>query len=216
MIIQRAITGRAALVVAAVVVVTAWPAAASAQNFFESFFGSFHRQFSAPSLPERSQAFADPRAAPAEAPSAGSGRSVGFCVRLCDGRYFPIQHHVAATPVQLCGALCPASKTKVFSGSEIKGAVANDGTRYADLDNSFLFRERLVPNCTCNGKDAFGLAPLDVSADPTLRPGDVVATNDGLKTFTGAKTKRGTQTAEFTPVEKPARKPATIGPAPAR
>src|SRR5262249_9186930 len=117
---------------------------------------------------------------------------------------FPIQRHGAATPVQLCNALCPASKTKVFSGGEITGAVASDGARYADLEHAFLFRQRLIANCTCNGKDAFGLAPIDVAADPTLRPGDMVATDKGVKTYTGAKTKHGGQTAEFTPVEKPA------------
>jgi hypothetical protein len=177
--------------------VTALPGEASAQGFFDTFF----RSFQPPSLPPRTQAFADPSAAPA--PEAPSGRSAAFCVRLCDGRYFPIQRHVAATPVQLCNALCPASKTKVFSGGDITGAVATDGTRYADLEHAFLFRQRLVPSCTCNGKDAFGLAPIDVAADPTLRPGDMVATDNGVRTYTGAKIKRGAQTAEFTPVEKP-------------
>src|SRR5262249_58310750 len=116
---------------------------------------------------------------------------------------FPIQRHGAATPVQLGNALCPASKTKVFSGGEITGAVASDGTRYADLDHAFLFRQRLVPNCTCNGKDAFGLAPIDIAADPTLRPGDIVATDKGVKTYTGAKITHGGQTAEVAPAAKP-------------
>ena len=186
--------GRAA--VAAFVVslaVTTLPGGASAQGFFDTFF----RSFQAPSLPPRTQAFADPNAPEV------TGRSAAFCVRLCDGRYFPIQRHVAATPVQLCNALCPASKTKVFSGGEITGAVASDGTRYADLEHAFLFRQRLVPSCTCNGKDAFGLAPIDVAADPTLRPGDLVATDKGVKTYTGANIRHDAQTAEFTPVEKP-------------
>jgi hypothetical protein len=191
---HRANVGRAAMAAFVVALaVTALPAEASAQGFFESFF----RAFQAPSLPPRTQAFADPGA------PAPEGRSA-FCVRLCDGRYFPIQRHVAATPVQLCNALCPASKTKVFSGGEINGAVASDGTRYADLDHAFLFRQRLVPNCTCNGKDAFGLAPIDVAADPTLRPGDMVATDRGVKTYTGAKIAPGAQTAEFAPADKPA------------
>lgn len=174
--------------------VTALATQASAQGFFDSFFRSFQSP-----LPPRTQAFADPAASAAPE----TGHSAAFCVRLCDGRYFPIQRHVAATPVQLCSALCPASKTKVFSGGEINGAVATDGTRYADLDHAFLFRQRLVPTCTCNGKDAFGLAPIDVAADPTLRPGDMVATDKGVKTYAGAKVKHGAQTAEFTPVEKP-------------
>ncbi len=37
-----------------------------------------------------------------------------------------------------------------------------------------------MANCTCNGRDAFGLASFDVKNDPTLRPGDIVSTKDGF------------------------------------
>jgi hypothetical protein len=194
--------GLAVAVVTCAVVI--YPSEAAAQGFFEAFFGAF-RQPSA--LPGRTQSYADPPAAVA-VPEAPSGRAIAYCVRLCDGRYFPIQHHVSATPIQLCNALCPASKTRVFSGGEIHGAVGTDGSRYADLANAFVFRERLVANCTCNGKDAFGLAPLDVAVDPTLRPGDVIATENGLMTVTGAKSRKGAS-ADFTPVEKSGRSPET-------
>ena len=100
---------------------------------------------------------------------------------------------------ELCKSFCPAAKTKVFAGSKIDHSVASDGTRYADLDNAFLYRERTVDNCTCNGKDAFGLAPLKPELDPTLRPGDIVATNDGLATYNG---NRNARSAEFTPIDK--------------
>lgn len=210
--LDRACAGRAAgLVLAGLAFVAGLPAEASAQGFFEAFFSGFNRPAGYRTLPPRTAAYADPgfpSAAVPEAPSINSGRSVAYCVRLCDGRYFPIHRHVAATPVQLCNALCPASKTKVFSGSAIDQAVAPDGSHYADLDNSYKFREKLVPDCTCNGRDAFGLAPMDPSADPTLRPGDVVATQTGLVAFNGTKTRRGgTQTAEFIPVAKSALSP---------
>jgi hypothetical protein len=117
----------------------------------------------------------------ASAPSSGGGRGVAFCVRLCDGRYFPIQRHANATPVQLCSAFCPATKTAVFNGSQIDHAIASNGARYADLDNAFVYRQKVVDNCTCNGKDSFGLARIDVAADPTLRQGDIVATGDNVK-----------------------------------
>jgi hypothetical protein len=54
-----------------------------------------------------------------------------------------------------------------------------------------------VDGCTCNGRDPFGLARMDAKADPTLRPGDVVATKSGLLAFTGMKNKA----ADFTPVD---------------
>jgi Protein of unknown function (DUF2865) len=129
--------------------------------------------------------------------SGGPGRAVTFCVRLCDGQHFPVEHLPNATPVETCRAMCPASKTKVFFGGEIDRAVTRDGARYADLDTAFVYRTRLVPNCTCNGKDAFGLAPFDLSSDPTLRPGDLVATKAGFVAYAG---KRGDADA-FTPVD---------------
>jgi hypothetical protein len=102
-------------------------------------------------------------------------------VRLCDGRYFPIQRHANASPVQLCSAFCPATKTQVFNGSQIDHAIASNGARYADLDNAFVYRQKVVDNCTCNGRDSFGLVRIDVAADPTLRQGDIVASGDNVK-----------------------------------
>jgi hypothetical protein len=96
-----------------------------------------------------------------------------------------------------CNAFCPASQTKLYSGGSIDNAVAGDGTRYDDLDNAFVYRERIVDGCSCNGKTPFGLARVDVNADPTLRPGDVVATKTGLVAFTGANNK----VANFTPID---------------
>jgi len=129
--------------------------------------------------------------------SGGAAHGVAFCVRLCDGRHFPMEHQANATPIETCRAMCPASKTKVFFGGEVDHALARDGARYADLDTAFLYRTRLVANCTCNGKDAFGLAPFDLSSDPTLRPGDIVATKTGFVAYAG---RRGDGDA-FTPVD---------------
>ena len=121
-------------------------------------------------------------------------------MRLCDGRFFPVQRHASATPIQMCSAFCPSAKTKIFSGSEISTARATDGARYADLDNAFVYRQKVVPGCTCNGRDPFGLAPIDVSNDPSLRAGDIVATATGLKKFTGSQGQLR-QGAGFTPVQ---------------
>jgi Protein of unknown function (DUF2865) len=168
------------------------PGEARAQGLFDLFGGS--QRAAAPAAPAQSLAHADPVAPPSSRrpahPTTTAGRTVAYCVRLCDGRHFPIQHHNAATPVQLCSALCPASQTKIFSGSDISRAVAKDGTRYAALENAFAYRTRLVADCTCNGKDSFGLAPIDISADPTLRAGDIVATDGGQVAFAGSKSNR--------------------------
>jgi hypothetical protein len=182
------------------------PDLARAQGFFDFLFGGPQQQ-PPPPPPEP----APPRAGVGRvspAPlgqervneGAGStGHAVAFCVRLCDGQHFPLEQMTNATPAEICQAICPKSATKVFFGAEIGGASARDGGRYSDLNTAFLYRKHVVPNCTCNGKDPFGLATLDVKTDPTLRPGDIVSTKDGLVTYSG---KNG-QTQAFTPVAPP-------------
>jgi hypothetical protein len=169
---------------------------AQAGGFFDSLFGGFiGQQRSAPAY-----SYADPRGDVAQrgesnpnirvetpAPSS-SGGGKAFCVRLCDGRYYPITSASAnSTPVQMCSAMCPAAKTKVFHGGEINSAADSSGTRYSKLDQAFAYRKSVVPGCSCNGKDAFGLVQVDAKSDPTLRAGDIVATEDGLKPFQGSK-----------------------------
>ena len=174
------------------------PSPASA-GIFDFLFGP--QQQAAP--PPDVTSYAEPSAPLTRLPTdlgavqPGSGRFVAFCVRLCDGQHFPLDHMTNATPVETCRAMCPASKTKIFFGSDIDRAVARDGARYADLDNAFVYRQRLVPHCTCNGKDAFGLAKFDLTSDPTLRPGDIVSTKNGFKVYAG---KRG-RTDAFTTVD---------------
>jgi hypothetical protein len=146
----------------------------SAQGLFDFLFGSPRRPDPPPAPPPAPEV----RAPLATSPGfSGGGRSQPYCVRLCDGRYFPVQHG-SATPERLCQMLCPASQTRIFWGSDIEHAVARDGGRYSGLANAYLFRKREVANCTCNGRDSFGLAPIDVASDPTLRRGDLVVPAD--------------------------------------
>jgi hypothetical protein len=177
------------------------PDIASAQGLLDMLFGGFRRPSA--SLPSGAQPYADPNGVPGQQAAVPGGetggRSAAFCVRTCDGRFFPISRQSGATNIQICKSLCPASPTKVFSGSQISHASAPDGSRYADLATAFVYREKVVPGCTCNGKDAFGLAPLDAANDPTLRAGDIVATQDGLMSYRGRNAVN--QTAEFTPVD---------------
>jgi len=120
-------------------------------------------------------------------------------VRSCDGRYFPLTTRGNASPVQICQAFCPASPTKVFFGSNIDGATSASGERYADSDNAYTYRKAMRADCTCNGRDPAGLAPVDLTLDTSLRPGDVIATTSGLVAYSGVKTGIN-QSPEFTPV----------------
>jgi hypothetical protein len=181
---------------------------ASAQNIFETIFGGLRRAIERPAT-TRSTEFSDPFTSLARAlnpPSQSSAQqqqqrgesnpSKGFCVRTCDGRYFPVQSRGNVSAADMCHAFCPTADTKLYSGSNIDFATTRDGSRYSDLDKAYVYRKQLVAGCTCNGRDGFGLAHIDVNTDPTLRPGDVVATKDGLVAYDG-KNKGG----DFTPVQ---------------
>jgi hypothetical protein len=180
--------------------VAAFSTPASAQGFFSALFDALSgRQQPMRQAPT---AYGEPGqdggpAADQRPRVAMSGPA--FCVRLCDGRYFPLPRTANATPVQLCNSFCPATKTKVLYGSTIEGSVGADGVRYTGLENALLYRKQFVPSCSCNGKDALGLAHIDIASDPTLRPGDIVATANGLMAYSPRG--RGDHLADFTPVE---------------
>jgi hypothetical protein len=174
---------------------------ASAAGLFDFFFGGFQKQQQRQASPQASF-FADPfglnqQLAPPPRPVA-SGSGPAFCVRSCDGKYFPLARG-NATPVQTCQAFCPASATKVFFGSNIDSASSAIGERYADSENAYGYRKALRADCTCNGRDPAGLAPVDLTLDTSLRPGDVIATTEGLVAYSGVRVGTGL-TAEFTPV----------------
>src|SRR5439155_22971988 len=103
--------------------------------------------------PSSASPFADPNSPfgrPDSGPRYESGPAVAFCVRLCDGRFFPIQRSSGANAAQVCNSFCPAARTKIFSGGVINYAVANDGTRYSELPNAFAYRDQIVADCSCN------------------------------------------------------------------
>jgi hypothetical protein len=193
---------RRMMLVAAIVLagpVALAPGMASAEGLFDFLFAGIAKLQQ--KTPPQASFFADPlglnpQAAPP--PRVASGSGPAFCVRSCDGKYFPLARG-NTTPVQMCQAFCPASATKVFFGSNIDGASSGNGERYADSENAFAFRKALRADCTCNGRDPAGLAPVDLMLDTSLRPGDVIATTNGLVAYSGVKAGVN-QTAEFTPV----------------
>lgn len=179
------------------------PAPVSAEGLFDLFFGGSQKQQNR-QAPLQANFFADPfgnnqqeRPPAPVARVAGSGPA--FCVRSCDGKYFPLTMRGNATPVQICQAFCPASPTKVYYGSNIDGASSSTGARYADSENAYAYRKELHADCTCNGRDPAGLAPVDLALDTSLRAGDVIATTDGLVAYTGIRVGND-QAFDFTPV----------------
>lgn len=172
-------------------------------GFLDSLFGGFVRRAPPPPpsvLPDMSPSVGrvSPQGDSSEPlrPRTESGPRSAYCVRTCDGHYFPVHAQAGMSAAQMCSTFCPASQTKLYAGGGIDYAAANDGSRYRDLPNAFLYRKQLVKGCTCNGKDAFGLARMAVNDDPTLARGDIVVTRNGLVAVSG----RDGSEPRFTPV----------------
>jgi hypothetical protein len=202
--------GLATLGAAALVSAFALAPAAQAQDFFSQLFGGFgggpprHQPYvSMPyanddgSVPVRRRAMR-----PRHASSEGGGQA--FCVRTCDGRYFPVAASDKASKEASCNSLCPASETRVFYGGSIDNAAADNGKSYSELPNAFRYRNELVSGCTCNGKDQIGLAPVKIEDDPTLRKGDIVAGANGLLVAGRSADRRGAE-LNFSPVSEKVR-----------
>ena len=187
---------RMAILGAAVVACASAPTpAAQAQDFFSQLFGGIARPRHQPyiSMPfsnDDGQVYA-PRGEGRARYGGGGGQA--FCVRTCDGRYFPVTGSDNASRAASCNSFCPASETKVFSGSSIDNATAENGKSYSELPNAFRFRNEIVSGCTCNGKDQVGLAPVKIEKDPTLRKGDIVAGENGLLVAGRSADRRGAE-----------------------
>ncbi len=194
MLVATAIVGPVALT----------PEMSAAEDLLDFFFGGGQKQ-QQPTSSFGNPSNNNPQSPPPRPVVVSAGPA--FCVRSCDGKYFPLMRG-AASPAQLCQAFCPASPTKVFFGSSIAGAYAATGERYADSENAFAYRKALRADCTCNGLSPAGLASIDLAMDGSLRSGDAVATAGGLAAYSGIRVGND-QNPDLTPL--PA---ATITPKP--
>jgi hypothetical protein len=196
------------LAAATLVCASALAPAAQAQDFFSALFGGMGGG-RARQQPYVSMPFAgDDGSVPVQRremrpryAGGGGGGGQAFCVRTCDGRYFPVAASDKASRAASCNSFCPASETKVFYGSSIDNAASDNGKPYSELPNAFRYRNELVSGCTCNGKDQVGLAPVKIEDDPTLRKGDVVAGANGLLVAGRSADRRGAE-LNFSPASE--------------
>lgn len=169
-----------------------WAAPASAENPFIAFLrGDWLR----PANRAPVMSYAPPTTSGLSitvTPRSGGG-GVIYCVRTCDGRYFPLSgaSSSAESAAERCASFCPASPTRVFTSHDreagIDAAFARDGSPYSSLPNAYSYRTALDPSCRCNTASTMGVADIDIMDDPTLRPGDMVVTATGVKVFRGDK-----------------------------
>jgi hypothetical protein len=184
-----------ALGLAAALCALAFEPSAQAEDFLSALFGAFGGGRSqAPSVPLPFASESNPLASQNDVlrPRIGySGGSQAYCVRTCDGRYFPITGSDSQSRAASCSSFCPASETRVVYGSNIDNAATGSGKPYSELPNAFRYRNELVAGCTCNGRDQIGLAPVKIENDPTLRRGDIVADSGGLMVAGRSADRRG-------------------------
>ncbi len=194
----RVVVGAGALVLA----VLTMPQSASA-GFFDRLFGGISRAIEGAAPPPAPNGFFEQLNAgdDSRVRAENTGPSKAFCVRSCDGHYFPVSSSNGMSTAEACSSFCPAAQTKLYMGSDIDYATANDGSRYSDMPNAYAYRKKIASNCSCNGRTPFGLAHIDATTDPTLRPGDIVATETGLLAYTGRGADRSNVAANFTPVQ---------------
>ena len=197
-IARNVATASSAILVAAALTV----APVQARDFFSSFMSAFTGSNSHESQPSTALPFAaegDPTAQP---PARATQSASAYCVRTCDGRYFPISGAGGESRAKTCSSLCPASETKVVYGGGIDHAYTDKGQSYSALPNAFRYRNEVVSGCACNGKTAGGLAKIDINDDPTIRRGDKFADANG-KLMLAPKT--AASAANYTPRPQVAR-----------
>jgi hypothetical protein len=184
------------------------PAPASA-GFFEMLFGapSGPRAAAPPALETA------PRQPAAASPRKGTGGQA-YCVRECDGFFFPMPGGATAqlSPQALCDGMCAGSVVYRLSrrgpNEGVDEARSPTGSRYGDLATAYSYRTAVTPACGCGSgiRQDWALRALE---DPTLRRGDVVVSDQAAFVFRGDG-KRGPTTADFVDLRSPGATPPAL------
>lgn len=130
-----------------------------------------------------------PRQQHAVSGGSGSPSDQHYCVRTCDGFYFPLSaFRGAGSKAEMCRALCPGAATEVYrlgaGADSIEGAVSERGKPYGALPAALAYRKSLKDGCTCRGATAMAMS-VPIIKDPTLARGDIVVTAVGVRIFAG-------------------------------
>ena len=117
---------------------------------------------------------------------AGEPSTGGYCVRTCDGYYFPLIKSSHASRQQSCEFACPSAPMAIYDGGSIETARNYKGERYTSLPTAFAFRDKAKAKCSCNDPDSSAaFFERTVKTDPTLRSGDVVFDVGGAFVYSG-------------------------------
>ncbi len=128
--------------------------------------------------PKASIHYAKPE--PAKTAETDSMSGGGYCVRACDGYYFPLIKLSRISGQRSCELACPSARVQLYEGASIEQARNAKGQRYSALPAAFSFRDKLTAQCGCNDPAASRDHYLALSRrDPTLQNGDIVVGEKG-------------------------------------
>ncbi len=114
------------------------------------------------------------------------GNGTEFCVRTCDGYFFPLIKSAQQTKQASCEYACPSAPVAYYHGSSIETARNLDGEKYTSLPMAFKFREKVSAGCTCHPPEESQQHSLKiVKNDPTAHSGDIVVEQKGAFVYQG-------------------------------
>ncbi|WP_183506396.1 DUF2865 domain-containing protein [Methylobacterium brachythecii] len=116
---------------------------------------------------------------------------LSVCVRTCDGYMFPLgarhSQHEVPTQQAACAAACPDAPTTLYTlpwgKTELDQSVSLTGQPYLAAAWANVYKTKRVESCNCRTPGSTA-APLSIEHDPTIRPGDVVATRTSAAVVT--------------------------------
>ncbi|HEY8161216.1 MAG: DUF2865 domain-containing protein [Methylocystis sp.] len=112
----------------------------------------------------------------------------GFCVRTCDGYFFPLIKSTRATRQQSCELACPSAPMEIYDGGTIETARNAKGQRYSALPVAFAFRDRANSSCVCNDpRTSQAFFEKTARNDPTLQSGDILVEEKGAFVYRSDK-----------------------------
>jgi len=118
----------------------------------------------------------------------GAAAGGEFCVRTCDGYFFPLIRSARATRQDSCAFACPSATVEYYRGGSIESARNLRGQRYTDLPNAFKYREQAIPGCACHPPAQAQQTSLRIARkDPTAQAGDIVVGEAGAFVFNGRR-----------------------------
>lgn len=134
------------------------------------------------------------RASPSGESSFATTKGDGFCVRTCDGYFFPLIKSEFVTRQQSCEYACPSAPMAVYEGAAIEQAQNHRGETYESLPAAFSFRDKVTQHCSCNRpEDSQAFYTRISRSDPTLRAGDIILDRKEALVYRGS---------DFAPAER--------------